>query len=364
MLKAIIPHIISPKSALKGPQALRPAVKFTPGEIFRALVLESKKGGEVLLAGRDIRFQALTTRPLKPGRTYLFQVRTVGERVLLNVVDGNAAQKTSAVRLWASGRPRRAELATILRTIAGNAGREKLGEPLREALNILRGKLPALVYRGQEADGVKWLARQLRQSGLFLESHMARQMTAGATGFADSLAFNDLKGILLTLKGLLSQGNTAGQQTVELAQHVDRAIGIIEMDQLLNLSSPKEGLGWFWYIPGNQEDGFLGGEAFVKKAQNEDDELFFTLSLDFTELGHIDFSVSYSSTSSLGLRILVEDEQKALHVTSHLEELRDHLMEVGFEPGTILCRERHEDDPEWTPFADAAGVSGALDVVI
>jgi hypothetical protein len=362
MLKAIIPHIISPKPALQGRPA-RPAIRFVPGEIFRAVVVESNKGGEVLLEGRGARFQALTTRPLQQGRLHLFQVRAVGERVLLNVVDSHAAEKTSAVRLWASGRPLRTQLGKTLVSIARGAGNEKLDAPLKQGLELLHNRLPALVFKGPEVDGTHWLARQLKQSGLFLESLAARQLLEGAGTPLKDLAANDLKGLLLSIKNLLAQSDAPPKLTGELAEQVDRALRIIEMDQLLNLASPKEGLGWFWYIPGHTEDGFHGGEAFVRKPEAGEDELFFSLSLDFTELGRIDFSVSYAS-SSLGLRILVEDEDKALYVTRRLEELRAGLEEAGFEIGTMVCRERQEDDPEWSPFADSAGISGALDVVI
>jgi hypothetical protein len=294
---------------------------------------------------------------------YLFQVRTAGERVLLNVVDSKSAEKTSPVRLWASGRPLRAELGKILGSVALNSSNKLLGEPLRQALSVLNGRLPALVFNGPEADGMNWLARQLQQSGLFLESRLARRLIEGADAPLKNLITSDLKGILLSIKALLGRENASSKLSAELAQQVDQALKIIEMDQLLNLSSPREGLGWFWYIPGNPEDGFQGGEAFVRKPGKDDDELFFSLSLDFTELGHVDFSVSYTP-SSLGLRILVGDEKKAQYIGRHLEELQSKLKEAGFELGTVVCRERHEEDNDWTPFAEAYGISGALDVVI
>ena len=317
----------------------------------------------MLLLARGTRFQAFASRPLQEGRNYLLQVRSIGERILLSVVEGDTAERTSAVRLWATGRAARAELGSLLRSLAGAAEDNRLTEPIRNALAALKNRLPGLVFRAPAKDGFQWMMRQLRDSGLFLESRAARQLQEGGEAPFQSLASSDLKGILLSLKSLLIGKEVDSPRAAELAQQVDQALHVVETDQLLNLSSLKDGLGWFWFIPGLRKEGFQGGEAFLRKPGANDEALNLSLSLDFTRLGHMEISVSLNR-SVVGLRILTEDQARAEMVQHHLDELRSGLADAGLQTGTVVCRKKQEDDPEWAPFLEFEKTANAVDIVM
>lgn len=341
----------------------RAGLRLSPGDTLRATVLEAKDGGEVLLLARGNRLQAFATRPLQEGRTYLLQVRSTGERMVMSVAESDTGERNSAVRLWATGRAVRAELGNVLRSLAASLEDNRWSEPIRNALVALKGRLPALIFRAPGKDGFQWFMRQLRDSGLFLESRAARHMLEGGEAPFQSLAATDLKGILLSLKALLAGRETDTPRMSDLARQVDQALHGIETDQHLNLSLLKNDLGWFWFIPGLGKEGFRGGEAFLPKPGSDDEALSFCLSLDFTRLGRMEVSVSLTG-SVLGLRILMEDETRADFVGRHLDELRSGLSQVGLQAGTVVCRKKQEDDPEWAPFLDVEKTANAVDIVM
>ena len=357
-----ISQIPTPASSTRTPDG-RAGLRLMPGDTLRATVMEARGKGEVLLLARGTRFQAFAMRPLQEGRNYLLQVRSAGERILLSVVEGGAVEPNSAVRLWATGRAARAELGNLLRSLTGALEDNRLNEPIRDSLSALKNRLPGLIFRAPAGDGFQWMMRQLRDSGLFLESHAARHLLEGGEAPFQSLASSDLKGLLLSLKALLGGTETESSRIADLARMADQALHVVETDQLLNLSSLKDGLGWFWFIPGLEKEGFRGGEAFLRKPGTNDEALSLFLSLDFSRLGRMDVSVSLTQ-SVVSLRILTEDETRAEFASRHLEELRAGLTEAGLQAGTMVCREKQEDDPEWAPFLDVENAANAVDIVM
>jgi len=357
-----LPPILNQQTPSRNPSGAS-SLRFTPGDTFRGTVVEAKAGGDVIILARGTKFSALTTRTLQAGESHLFQVRSAGERILLKAIDGARKEQTSAVRLWASGRADRAGLGRLLGAITAGAEERGLGETVRGLSTLLRERLPAVVYRTPDGKGVDWLARQLRESGLFFEARAARLLLEGSEAPLQSLGKTDLKGILLALKAALGERPNDDPAALGLARRVDQALNLVQQDQMLNLTAWKEGLGWFWFIPGHPDDGFRGGELFTQKPREGDEGSCLSLTLDFTRLGRVDVTVTLNR-SVVSLRILVEDRETADLVDEHLEELRERLGSSGLETGTITCRERREDDPEWAPFLDSASASGAVDLMI
>ncbi len=341
----------------------RQGLRFKPGDTFRGTVVEVRGGGNVLLLARGAKFLAFAARPLLEGQNHLFQVRSSGERLVLRVVEGDRPERVSAVRLWASGRPARAELGRILESLSLKAEDRGLNRGVRDVLLRLRDRMmPGMVYRGPDGDSFKWLVRQLRDSGLFLENKAAQFLMQGREGEIRTLGGSDLKGLLLALKAALGDRHPADSTAADLASQAGRGLQLIQQDQLLNLNAWKEGLGWFWFIPGHPDEGFRGGELFARERDPSDEEFFLSLSLDFSLLGRMDISLSLNR-SIVSIRILTENRDTADLVSNHLDELRVGLKAAGLEPGAVGCRRRRGDDPPWTPFLDVGGMSGAVDVV-
>lgn len=361
MLKGIS-HPPPQQAAVPDAAAARSGLRLSPGDIFRATVVEVRGDGNYLLAARGSRFPAFAARPLQVGQNHIFQVSSSGERLTLHVLEGERTARTSAVRLWASGRPARAELGRILENLSRAAGDRDLNKGVRDALVRLKERLPGMVYRAPGGDGAGWLLRQLKDSGLFFESKAALLLVQGKDSALQTLGTSDLKGILLALKAALGNKNAPGSTEAELAGQVARGLHLIQQDQILNLNAWKEGLGWFWFIPGHPDRDFRGGELFAGKSGTDDDEYFLSLSVDFSMLGRMDFGVSLAR-KTVNIRILAEMKSTADLINEHTPDLREHLASAGLKPGKLLCRRRHGDDPPWTPFLDAVGTSGAVDLV-
>lgn len=336
--------------------------RLAPGDTFRGTVLEARAGGGILLMARGSKIPAYTARPLVEGKNYLFQVQSSGERLILRVMDTGHAKRSSAVRLWASGKHARAQLGGILETLSLRAEDRDLSRAVRDVLIRLRERMPAMLYRLPNDEGMRWLANQLRDSGLFLENRFALALLQGRRADLRTLGASDLKGMLFNVRAELGQGLIMDSTAADLANQVGRALQLIQQDQLLSFSSWKEGLGWFWFIPGHPEEGFRGGEVFIQKTDPGDEAFFLSLSLDFSLLGRMDVALSLHR-SLINIRILTEGTETENLVNNHLCELREQFLKAGLEPGAMSCRRRSNEDSILSPFLEAPAISSAVDLV-
>ena len=122
---------------------------------------------------------------------------------------------------------------------------------------------------------------------------------------------------------------------------------MIEQDQLLNLSSLEEDLGWFWFVPGNVDDGFEKAELFVRKQQEEG--FYFSILLEFTHLGQMEADISMVK-NFINVKIRLQDAERADFVTKNLYLLEKGLQDAGFITGSLACGVK-EVDLDGEPFS-------------
>jgi hypothetical protein len=143
---------------------------------------------------------------------------------------------------------------------------------------------------------------------------------------------------------------------------VEQACGLVENDQLLNLTSLKDNLGWYWFLPGRGEDGFNSADILVEQPEGQDGALRLALSLEFLHLGRLEAVVHLTPSSGLGILMMLEDAARAEMASSCLEELKEALEAKGLRVRTVVCRERRDNDPEWAPFTESVWDRGAVDL--
>ncbi len=332
------------------------------GETFRGTVSQVRESGEVTVLARGSKLTAFATTRLQPGRSYLFMVDRAGRRTVLHVLEGREPPQNQPLRLWAEGRGARMSLGRTLASLADASKRGELPARALSSLEALRNRLPALVYQGGTERPVDWTGRQLLRSGMFLEHRLARLIVQGKEGSFQRVALSDLKGILSALREGLRQAENTHEAARAMTARVDQAFHLIENDQLLNLSSLKENLGWYWFIPGRDEEGFKGADIFVEQPGDEEQGIRLALSVEFTTLGRLDALLLLNPSSVLGVRLTVGDSEAAGMMNAHMWELTRSLEEAGIRTGEIFCRERREDEPEWAPFMESFRDRGAVDL--
>ncbi|MFP3927585.1 MAG: hypothetical protein ACLFUP_01660, partial [Desulfobacteraceae bacterium] len=350
-------------------QGLRPSgagagaqLRLERGETFRGTVAQIKENGELTVLARGSSFNAYAARVLHPGRSYLFMVDRVGPRIVLHVLDGGKRAGNHPLRLWVAGRSARAALGRTLAALTDQSARQELPKGAASLMENLRLRLPGLIYQGPFDRTGEPLISRLFRSGLFLEHRLARLVVEGKEGSFRRVALSDLKGLLLALRESLREAGNARDASRALAAQVEQACWLVENDQLLNLTSLKDNLGWYWFLPGRGEDGFNGADILVEQPEGQDGGLRLALSLEFTHLGRLEAVVHLMPSSDLGILLMLEDAARAEMASSCLEELKEGLDAKGLRIKTVVCRERRDDDPEWAPFTESVWDRGAVDL--
>ncbi|MBW2609903.1 MAG: hypothetical protein JRC68_06130 [Deltaproteobacteria bacterium] len=341
---------------------LQADLKFKPGEILKGTVIQKFPGGEVLIAAKGKLFRAYTELNLMEGNKHNFQVKTVGPKIELKVLDGMIHKLGSPIQIWSSNRVARAGLASILLELSKAHNLSGLSRGLSQALKNLNQLFPSIVYNNQGDDSSLWASRSLLGSGLLWENKIVRYLLGKKNMPLKRLTASDLKGLLLSIGKIFSSEKQDHDHLRPLAVKIRQALFLIEQDQLLNVSSLREGLGWFWFISGLEEDGFRNAELFVKENESGD-EIHFSMFLEFTRLGKMEVDASIIE-SVLGVKIRVEDTEKANFVTEHLPILEKGLQNTSLVTGSIVCDVKESQDLDFNPFPGGGMPSPSVHIVI
>jgi hypothetical protein len=171
----------------------------------------------------------------------------------------------------------------------------------------------------------------------------------------------DLKGILLSLEKTLIEGEFSKNQGFMLAR-AREALQFIEQDQLLNLASIRDGLGWYWYIPGFEKEGFQGGEIF-SKGHKDGEGITLTLLLQLNHLGLIKVDLSHFE-KAIHVKIVAKEEETVDFIDQHLHELKKRFEKRGMSPGILKCEVDKDLDLGDIPAAWVEGAASSLDLRI
>ena len=339
---------IHPQTIMKAP-SLQAELKFKPGEILNGMVVKKFGQGDFLVSARGSQFRGHTALNLMEGGKYIFQVNSSISGIELKVLDGmvQKAGLPMVVKSWAASRGVRNKLVDILTRLGDAQNTDGLSKETGQFLKNLTRLFPSIIYSDPGKGNEIWLARALLRSGQFWENRVFRYLLGGRSGQVNTLLTSDLKGMLLSLKKGLLMENQESRQVKSLLSQVSQGLGLIEQDQLLNLSSLEEDLGWFWFIPGNVDDGFEKAELFVRKQQEEG--FYFSILLEFTHLGQMEADISMVKTI-INVKIRLQDAERADFVTKNLYLLEKGLQDAGFKTGSLAC-EVKEVDLDGEPFS-------------
>lgn len=293
-----------------GRQALQTPLP-EPGQLLKALVVETRPDNRILLQIGDNRFVARSEVPLQPGQTLQLQLVSTSPQLELKVVN-DTLQQFFGRSLTLVGNT--IDISTLFSSLTQPASLlESLSLNSKQALeNFFSLQQNTLTEDG----GGAVLKQLIDKLGLSLENFLAR----GDSGKASTTLKAALLEVLNSFKGNSQISDSAGRtlatlEFFQLAQlHADSSQQLIFP---LPLSFIEQG---FLLIERRQDDEGGGGEY-------DDQPYRFSLHLKMSDIGNlrIDF---FHSPEGLFIRFHADSQEKATFIAESSEELRQAISET------------------------------------
>ena len=346
----LVPHAKTGSSKLTDPQLKLPALK--PGQIIKAIVLDSQSSRQTRLQILGKTLVAKTDVPLNKGETILLEVSKAGQQPVfkliwnegggLNLGSSGAGQNAYAM-LTRSGLNNvvidlLAELnaALDMRSSAANPS----PHVIQKLLSMLETSLQQISLKSGSADK-EMLPRLIRYGGLTLENKLGHAVLHGKNTFqalaGESLKM-DVKAIALKIAEALSpRGDDAGQSALKFVE-------FLETLQLMNHYASETSGRYLIPIPVFFDDLFRFGQILIDmdrkhgSTKNKEDRLVrVSFLLELSRIGDFLAEVLVYKTTVSGSVTVGSREIKQL-VDRNIPGLIHRLKENGFDVQHLECR--------------------------
>ncbi len=288
------------------------------GRIVAAEVLRVGADGTVLLAIGRQRVPAESQVALDPGERFLLRAEQSSAGVVLRILGTDA--------------PDGSDLLRALRRVVGQD--QPLGELFSKLAHEVRSRateregstlLGALTRHGFAAEGGSArLLALLARSAIRYEAALAAALRGPMTEAVLERLRSNLKGELLRALERHSAG--------PLRESIERALGAIEAEQLLNLARDRAGEPYVWSLPVPDLDGWTTAR-FLFRARREGDEQKegeaaapdrLVLGVRFSRLGPIRIELTLDRDVILA-RILVARPELLERLRTDFEDLSQRM---------------------------------------
>jgi hypothetical protein len=365
-LDSIPPGMI--RTVLQATLSFDPAEKFQEGAILRGTVLRSigDRSFLVRLGGLDL--IGFSSQALKPGETITLRVDQLRPEFTVTLFRDNVGIDEKSASLLRLLLPAKQDLAGLLQRLISLFQRMPEGDLSRNSEQALKTVLEYMALKMFGKATPESIRSFLQNSGIFYESALARILSEGGGGRElKHLLQSDVKAQLLRLEADLeaeiTRAESAGRSVPDgvkaLLKEIRGFVQNIELNQLLNSLSKKEGGTFFFQIPfieGQEvrsariyirEEG--SGKGKPKDAKSKSHSV--TLMVELSSLGPVraDLTLSHRKVSgtvsfrSEEIRRLAEAELPSL-----VAALRDLGVEAEFSAAVKemnFLTERLEDLP-------------------
>jgi hypothetical protein len=351
---------LSPPNRQTRASAIRfSGLSFLPGDSFSGKVLKvlPERRAILLVNGRQV--EALSTVPLKEGRTHQFLVQATGPGTLLRVLDAGAQEVPQALKALASMDLVRTRIGSGLVDLMGHLGSITLSAKSGQILSELRDMADQILYRSGREDG-GWVFKSLGASGVFWENKVARYLMDPRRGSMRPHGDRDLKAILHRLVKALGEEAMEAAEKGRSTQMIENMIQLIEKEQFISLSAEKLGWHWCWILPGHEASSFGGAEIFGGEGP-DGDGIHLAIRLAFSTVGQVEAEVSLRG-SALSVQISMEDHEKLGAALEDLEDLRRRLEGPGVKVTQLSCEVRPQGQDK-TASSVLKDLEGAVHVV-
>jgi hypothetical protein len=337
---------VQPKSgpsATSGETRKNIAAPLKQGAIIKGTVRERLKNGEFIISsgGKDLR--AHSSVVLRVGRQYDFQILSAKDRLELRVLEGNARVTGNISGFISSANTIGQKLTQAL----SNAIQFPSIKMLPDQVSGLMDKLQEMLKRPISAKDipqiVSWVTKNIQGSGIFWEAKLL-QLIMGKKGEAPKeMADQDVKAILLNILKNLEKAMEEKEGAKALSINVREVLNLIEQEQVMNLETIRDGIGWFVNLPFIDRDDFLSSELFIKKER--EGGLHFSIFLDMTFTGRMNIDTLFLNETA-SIMIYVENEKTREFIIDNGHELEEAFKKAGFTTGKIRCEVRESVVPD------------------
>lgn len=343
MLSPVQPK--SGPSATSGDTRKNINVPLKQGALIKGTVLQRLKDGEFLISSGGKEFRAHSALTLKEGQKYDFHVLSAKDRIELRVVEGESKVTTNISGLISSANTIGHKLTQALSTAIHFQPIKNLPAQASGLINKLQSIFNHPISTKDIPQIVSWVTKSIQGSGIFWEAKLLQLITGKKGITPKELADHDIKAILLNILKNIDQNLEEKEGVKALSINVREALNLIEQEQVMNLDTIRDGIGWFVNLPFINQDDFLSSELFIKKQKEGGMHFSLLLDMSFTGMMNIDLLFLKETAS---IMINVENEKTKEFIMESAHELENAFKEAGFITGKIRCEVKENVVPDET----------------
>jgi hypothetical protein len=313
------------------------------GAIIKGTVLERLKDGEFIISSGGKDFRAHSALALKEGQKYDFHVLSAKDRIELRVAEGESPVTRNIAGFISSANTMGQKLTLALSNAIHLPSIKNLPAQASGLINKLQTILNHPISTKDIPQIVSWVTKNIQGSGIFWEAKLL-QLIMGKKGEGPKeLADQDVKAILLNILKNIEKTLEEKEGVKALNINVREALNLIEQEQVMNLDTMRDGIGWFVNLPFVNNDDFHSTELFIKKPK--EGGLHFSMLLDMTFTGMMNIDVLFLKETA-SIMINVENEKTKEFILESAHELEDAFKKAGFMTGKIRCEVKENVVPD------------------
>ena len=345
------------KTAAKGDNK-KINIPLKQGALIKGTVIQKLKDGDFIISSGGKNFRAHSAVPLKGSRNYDFIVLSAKDKIELKVLQLDNRPEGSIIKLVSSANMVGRRLTEALTVLVNPQSVKKLPTQASALITRLRSmvNLPDLNRNIKEI--LPWVNKNIQGSGIFWETKVMQLLTGKKSITSKEMTDNDLKGLLLKLIKNIEKNSGDQEGMKAISMKVREALNLIEQEQIMNLNTMREDLGWFMHLPFINDDDFLSSEFYVK--ENKEETLHFSLFIDMTFTGKMNIDVSFVK-DTVGIQIDVEKEETKDFITESISELENAFKDMGVNISNIRCEVKEDIAVSETMDTD---ISSSVDLII
>ena len=309
-------------------------ISLKQGTLIKGTVIQRLKDGDFIIASGGRTFRAHSALPLKDNRIYDFIVLSSSNKIELKVLGSDDSGIGNIIKLASSANVIGRRLTDALTELVNFRSIKNLSPQVASLIIKLQNTVNLPAFKKEASEILTWVEKNIRGSGIFWESKVLRFLTGKKVEMPKEMANTDLKGLLLKLIKNIEKksGDQEGVKAVLIKAR--EALNLIEQEQIINLNSIREDLGWIVHLPFVNDEDFYSAEFFVK--DNKDGRLHFSLFLDMRFTGKMNIDVSLLKGTA-GIQIDVEKEETKGFITENIGEIENAFKNMGINAGNIRC---------------------------
>ncbi|MGD9156961.1 MAG: flagellar hook-length control protein FliK [Desulfobacteraceae bacterium] len=304
------------------------------GTLIKGTVIQKLKDGDFIISSGGKNFRAHSAFPLKDNKNYNFIVLSSKSKIELKVLEIDTNAAGNITKLFSSANTVGRRLTDALSVLVNSRTVKNLPSQASNLIVKLQNLVNSPVLKKDITEILPWVNKNIRGSGIFWESKVLQVLTGKKVLMQKEMADTDLKGLLLKLLKNIEKTSVDQEGMKALSMKVREALNHIEQEQIMNLNTMREDLGWFIHLPFINDDDFLSSEFFVK--ENKEGSLHFSLFLDMRFAGKMNIDVSIIK-DTVGIQIDVEKEETKGFITESISELEEAFRNMDINISNIRC---------------------------